>query len=190
MPRLSPENVERAREIIARYPKQRSALIPLLHLAQEQDGHLTNEAMEHLAELVDTTPAEVLGTASFYEMFRREATGKYLIGVCTNISCMLLGGYELLEHAEERLGVKVGGTTDDGLFTLEEKECLAACGGAPCVQANYRYWENVTPADFDRLVDDLAAGRLESVVPPHGTLNRVRLPIPVTTATRSRPEED
>jgi NADH-quinone oxidoreductase subunit E len=190
MARLTSENVERAREIITRYPRQRSALIPLLHLVQEQDGHLTLDAMEHLAELIDTTPAEVLGTASFYEMFRREPTGKYLIGICTNISCMLLGSYELLEHAEERLGVKVGGTTDDGLFTLEEKECLAACGGAPCVQANYRYWENVTPESFDRLIEDLAGGRLDATVPPHGVLNRVRLPLPVTTATRTRPEED
>src|SRR5205823_14565398 len=95
--RLSPDNVKRAEAIIARYPQPRSACIPLLHLAQEQDGHLTDEAMAHVAELLGITPAEVLGTASFYEMFRREDTGRYLIGVCTNIACLLLGGYELLE---------------------------------------------------------------------------------------------
>src|SRR3954467_774916 len=146
MPRLSPQNVQRAREVIARYPQQRSALIPLLHLAQEQDGYLAEDAMTHLAELLDVTPAEVLGTASFYEMFKREPVGRYLVGVCTNISCLLNGAYELLEHAETRLGVRDGGTTDDGVFTLESMECLAACGGAPCLQVNYRYFEKVTPA--------------------------------------------
>src|SRR5512134_2022678 len=99
MPRLSDDNVTLARQIIARYPRPRSALIPLLHVAQGQDGWVSPEAMEHIAELLDLTPAEVLGTCSFYEMFKREPVGEYLVGVCTNISCMILGAYELLEHA-------------------------------------------------------------------------------------------
>src|SRR3954470_14983118 len=123
MPRLTPENVERARATIARYPQTRSALIPLLHLAQEQDGHLTDDAMAHIAELLDVAPAEVLGTASFYEMFKRHHTGRYLVGICTDIACMLNGAYELLDHAESSLGVRVGGTTDDGVVTLEEMMC-------------------------------------------------------------------
>ena len=109
----------------------RSALIPLLHLAQEQDGYVTDEAMVHIGELVGITPAEVLGTCSFYEMFKREPVGRYLVNVCTDISCMLLGGDELLEHAEETLDVKAGDTTADGLFTLEDVECIAACTEAP-----------------------------------------------------------
>ena len=174
MARLSPENVTLAQQIIARYPRSRSALIPLLHVAQGQDGWVSPEAMEHIAELLDLTPAEVLGTCSFYEMFKREPVGEYLIGVCTNISCMILGGYELLAHAEERLGVKPGATTPDGTFTLEEMECLAACTGAPCLVVNYRFFENVTHEQFDRLVDDLTAGRLAEAIPKHGITTRVR----------------
>src|SRR3954469_9712082 len=106
MARLSTTNVELAREIIARYPRTRSALIPLLHVAQEQDGWVTEDAMEHIAELGNLTPAEVLGTCSFYEMFKREPLGKYLVNVCVGISCMLLGGEELVHHAEQKLGVR------------------------------------------------------------------------------------
>ena len=114
MARLSPESLEVAREIIGRYPVTKSALIPLLHLAQEQDGHLTDDAMAHIAELLDLTPAEVLGTASFYEMFKRHHVGRYMVNVCTSIACFLNGGDELLHHAEQRLDVKAGGTTADG----------------------------------------------------------------------------
>lgn len=174
MARLTPENTELAREIIARYPRPRSALIPLLHLAQEQDGYLTEDAMAHIAELVGITPAEVLGTASFYEMFKRHPVGRYQINICTNIACQLLGGEELLEHAEEVLGIKAGGTTPDGLFSLEDVECIAACTEAPCLQVNYRYVERVSHDDFDRLIDDLRAGRLDDDIPPHGVLARVR----------------
>lgn len=177
MARLSPENVTVAREILDRYPRPKSALIPLLHLAQEQDGHVTEEAMAHIAELVGVTPAEVLGTASFYEMFKFEPVGTYMVNICTNISCQLLGAEELLHHAEERLGIVPGQTTPDGTFTLEDVECIAACTEAPCLQVNYRYFERVTPDDFDRLVDDLRAGRLAEI-PPHGTLARVRQHIP------------
>jgi NADH-quinone oxidoreductase subunit E len=174
MPRLTPENTELALEIIARYPVRKSALIPLLHLAQEQDGWVTDEAMEHLAELVGVTPAEVLGTCSFYEMFKRHPVGRYQINICTNIACQLLGGEELLEHAEEVLGIKSGGTTADGLFSLEDVECIAACTEAPCLQVNYRYADKVSHDDFDRLVDDLRAGRLDDEIPQHGVLARVR----------------
>jgi NADH-quinone oxidoreductase subunit E len=172
MARLSPQNVELAREIIARYPRTRSALIPLLHVAQEQDGWVTEDAMEHIAELLDLTPAEVLGTCSFYEMFKLEPVGKYLVNVCEGISCMLLGAYELLHHAEETLGIKAGATTDDGLITLQAVECIAACDGAPCLAVNYRYVTDVSHAGFDELVADLRAGRTD--FPPHGTTTRVR----------------
>ncbi|MGI9030353.1 MAG: NADH-quinone oxidoreductase subunit NuoE [Ilumatobacteraceae bacterium] len=174
MARLTDANLSIAREIIGRYPRPKSALISLLHLAQEQDGHVTNEAMAHIAELVGTTPAEVYGTASFYEMFAFEPVGRYCINICTNISCQLVGAWELLEHAEHRLRIRPGGTTDDGLFTLADVECIAACTEAPALQVNYRFRVNVTDDDFDRLVDDLAAGRLDDEIPPFGTLSRIR----------------
>jgi NADH-quinone oxidoreductase subunit E len=174
MARLNDANVALAKEIISRFPRPKSALIPVLHLAQEQDGYVTEDAMEHIAELIGIKPAEVYGTASFYEMFKFEPVGKYCINVCTNIACQLLGAWELLEHAEERLGVKAGGTTDDGMFTLEDVECIAACTEAPALQVNYRYRHKVSHGDFDRLVDDLRRGRLDAEVPPHGTLARIR----------------
>lgn len=177
MARFTPEFLTTAHEIISRYPVKKSALIPLLHLAQEQTGHITEEAMAHIAELVDVTPAEVLGTCSFYEMFKREPVGKYVVNICTNISCQLLGAEELLHHAEHSLSIKPGGTTADGLFTLEDVECLAACTEAPCLQVNYRYFNKVSTADFDQLVADLRAGR-RSEIPPHGTLAKVRQHIP------------
>jgi len=182
MARLTRANTELAMEIIGRYPRKRSALIPLLHLAQEQDGWVTEDAMAHLAELVDLTPAEVLGTASFYEMFKLHPVGKYVVNVCTDISCMLLGGFELLEHAEEVLDVKAGNTTADGLFTLEDVECQAACTEAPCLQVNYRYFTSVEAGAFDQLIDDLRAGRLADDIPEHGTLHRIRQHIPADRA--------
>ncbi|HET6954303.1 MAG TPA: NAD(P)H-dependent oxidoreductase subunit E [Acidimicrobiales bacterium] len=178
MSRFTAENTALADEIIGRYPVRKSALIPLLHLAQEQNGHLTEEAMEHIAELIGVTPAEVLGTASFYEMFKREPVGDYVVNVCTNISCLLRGGEELLEHLERRLGVKAGSTTTDGKFTLEDVECIAACTEAPCLQVNYRYFHRITHDQADELIDDLRAGKRAHEVPRHGTLSRVRQQVP------------
>ena len=179
MARLTPENHTIAAEIIGRYPVKKSALIPLLHLAQEQDGYVTNEAMAHIGELVGVTSAEVLGTCSFYEMFKLHPVGKYVVNVCTNISCQLVGGEELLHHAEKTLGIKSGNTTPDGLFTIEDVECIAACTEAPCLQVNYRYRHRITHGEFDQMVDDLRNGRLDDEVPAHGTLARVRQTIPV-----------
>ena len=182
MSRFTPESDATAREIIARYPRPKSALIPLLHLAQEQDGFVADDAMEHIAELVGVTPAEVLGTCSFYEMFKREPVGRYLVNVCTNISCQIMGGYELLEHVEESLGIKAGSTTPDGLFTIEDVECIAACTEAPCLQVNYRYFHRIGNDEVDSLLEDLRAGRREDEIPPHGTLARVRQHIPADKA--------
>jgi NADH-quinone oxidoreductase subunit E len=173
MARFTPENEALAREIIARYPVERSALIPLCHLAQEQDGYLTEDGMRHIGELLGLEAAEVLGTASFYEMFKRQPVGKYVINVCTSISCFLNGGDELLGHAEETLGLTEGGTTDDGMFSLDGYECIAACTEAPCLQVNYRYFHRITHDEFDALVEDLRAARRHDI-PPHGTLQRTR----------------
>ncbi|MBU6240600.1 MAG: NAD(P)H-dependent oxidoreductase subunit E [Acidobacteria bacterium] len=189
MSRLTDTNVAIANEIIARYPRPKSALIPLLHLSQEQNGYVTDAAMKHIAELVGVTPAEVLGTASFYEMFKFEPVGKYVINICGTMSCALMGSEELLHHAEHRLGIKAGGTTADGLFTIEHAECQAACTEAPCLQVNYRYRFRMTPQQLDALIDDLAAGKLAEEIPPHGTLARVRQHIPADRSVGAVPPE-
>lgn len=165
---------QRAEELVALYPRPRSAMLPLLHLVQEQDGYVSPEGIAEVAELTGTTPADVRGTASFYEMFHLEPVGRYVVSVCTNIACLLAGGEELLAHAGARLGCTVGATSEDGLFTLEEAECLADCGHAPCVQVNHRYVRTTTPDAFDALVEDLRAGRRDHEIPTHGTLVRVR----------------
>jgi len=149
-------------------------MLPLLHLAQEHDGYLSDDGIAEVAQLTGTTPADVRGTASFYDMFHLEPVGTYVVGVCTNIACLLAGGEELLEHAGATLGCAVGATSSDGLFTLEETECLADCNLAPCVQVNHRYVRTTTPETFDAMVEDLRAGRLDHDVPSHGTLIRVK----------------
>lgn len=190
MARLTAENIQRARQLIALYPQSRSALIPILHIVQEQDGWLTPDGMTHVAELLDIDPAEVYGTASFYDMFFTHPVGRHLVSVCTNLACMINGGEELLEHAETRLGVAAGGTTADGEFTLEEVECIAFCGAAPCLTVNWRFFGNVSNDDLDRLVEDLAAGRLADDVPPHGTLNRVRRQVGLMAGVPVSPGDD
>ena len=165
---------QRAEELIALYPRKRSAMLPLLHLAQEQDGYLSAEGISEVAALTDTTAADVRGTAAFYDMFHLEPVGRYVVGVCTNIACLLAGGQEMLEHASATLGCAVGATAPDGTFTLEETECLADCNVAPCVTVNHRFVRTTTPEAFDRLIGELRAGRLDHEVPPHGTLSRVR----------------
>ena len=164
----------RAEALIALYPEARSAIIPLCHLAQEQDGYLSEPAMVEIASMVGATAAEVRGTASFYDMLHLEPVGTYLVGVCTNIACLLAGGLELLEHASEALGINTGATTEDGVFTLEETECLADCDVAPCVQVNHRYVRTTTPSALDELFAELRAGQRSGEIPNHGTLIRTQ----------------
>ncbi len=180
-------NARIAAEVIAQYPRPKSAVIPLLHLAQEQEGWVTRDAMVEVAELTGVTPAEVLGTGSFYEMFKFHPVGRYVVNVCTNISCLLLGGEELLHHAEESLGVRSGGTTDDGMFTVEEVECVADCTEAPCFTVNYRYFHRPDAHTLAAVFADLRAGPsplargaqgADGNLPSHGTLSRLRQHIP------------
>ncbi len=177
MSRLSEENLRIANEIIDRYPIKKSALIPLLHLAQEQEGWVTDEAMNHIAEIIGITPAEVLGTCSFYEMFKRQPNGEYQVNICHGISCHLLGADQLIQHAEETLGIREGETTADGKFTLEGVECIAACTEAPCMQVNYRYQNQVTESQFDELIQQIQAEE-KNDIPKHGSLAKVRQNIP------------
>jgi NADH-quinone oxidoreductase subunit E len=190
MSRLSDANVQLAKEIIGRYPRARSATIPLLHLAQEQDGYITDDAIKHIAELVGATSAEVLGTCTFYEMFKMEPVGTYLVNICQTMSCALMGADDLMHHAEHTLGIKAGGTTPDGLITLEHAECQAACTEAPTLQVNYRHRYRVTAADFDQMVADLRAGKLVDEIPPHGTVARVRQHIPADRGVGAVPPEE
>ena len=150
---FNPTNVATAREIVARYPRPKSAILPLAHLAQDQDGWLSTEAMREIAELVGVTPAEVNGTCSFYTMFKRRPCGRYVVSVCTNVTCLVLGGPEILEHLEERYA-------DDGEVTIEEVECLAACGNAPSMQVNYEFHEHLNPEVAAAIVDDYKSGVL------------------------------
>jgi NADH-quinone oxidoreductase subunit E len=115
-------------------------------------------------------------------MFKLAPVGTYLVNICTNISCQLVGGEELLAHAEKTLGVRAGSTTPDGMFTIEDVECIAACTEAPCLQVNYRYRHRVTPESFDQLIASLRAGELGDEIPPHGTVARVRQHIPADRA--------
>ncbi|HVO11701.1 MAG TPA: NADH-quinone oxidoreductase subunit NuoF [Vicinamibacteria bacterium] len=150
--RLTPENQRTFESLLQRYPVKRSALLPLLHLVQDQEGWLSREAIEHVASLLDLTPAQVHDTASFYTMFRLHPEGETQIEICTTLSCALRGAEALLDHTCQRLGVRPGGTSADGKFTVRGVECLAACGGAPAVQVNGEWLESATPADIDRVL--------------------------------------
>ena len=148
---FSPANLEKAREIIARYPHKKSATLPLLHLAQDQDGWVTSEAMEEIAELLDLTPALVLGTCAFYTMFKRESVGKLLVSVCTNVACLVNRGPDLLEHLQARYA-------HDDDVTVEEVECIAACDLAPVIQVNYEYHGPLTPDAAAEIIDEYKRG--------------------------------
>ncbi|AYN39982.1 NADH-quinone oxidoreductase subunit NuoE [Streptomyces dangxiongensis] len=148
-----------ARELIARYPDSRSALLPLLHLVQSEEGHVTRTGMRFCADILGLTTAEVTAVATFYTMYRRKASGDYQVGVCTNTLCAVMGGDTIFETLQEHLGVGNGETTDDGKVTLEHIECNAACDFAPVVMVNWEFFDNQTPSSARRLVDDLRAGR-------------------------------
>ncbi|KDE98443.1 NADH dehydrogenase [Mycolicibacterium aromaticivorans JS19b1 = JCM 16368] len=147
-----------AAEIIARYPQARSALLPLLHLVQSEDGYLTGAGITFCAEQLGLTEAEVTAVATFYSMYRRTPTGDYLVGVCTNTLCAIMGGDAILDTLETELGIHAGGTTADGRITLEHIECNAACDYAPVIMVNWEFFDNQTPASARQLVDDIRTG--------------------------------
>jgi NADH-quinone oxidoreductase subunit E len=147
-----------AKEIVARYPSARSALLPLLHLAQSEDGCLTPAGIKFCAAQLGLTDAEVTAVATFYSMYRRTPTGEYLVGVCTNTLCAIMGGDAILEALQDHLGIHAGQTTDDGRVTLDHVECNAACDYAPVVMVNWEFFDNQTPSSARDLVDGLRAG--------------------------------
>ncbi|MBW3594771.1 MAG: NAD(P)H-dependent oxidoreductase subunit E [Actinobacteria bacterium] len=161
---LNDEQRREAEAIVAKYPNKRSALLPLVFLVQSVQGHVTDEGMREVADILGLTPAQVLGSTSFYTMFKRNPQGEYLISVCRNIACTHLGGRKIVSALEERLGVPAGSTTADGKFSLEAAECLATCDGAPVLQINYEDFYDVTPESAIDLVDKLERGeQLRSV---------------------------
>ena len=151
-----------AEQITARYPSSRSALLPLLHLVQSEDGCLTPAGIAFCAAQLGLTKAEVTAVATFYSMYRRTPTGQYLVGVCTNTLCAIMGGDAILEALQDHLGIHAGQTTDskngEARVTLEHLECNAACDYAPVVMVNWEFFDNQTPESARRLVDDLRAG--------------------------------
>lgn len=141
---------------IARFPpeRKRSAVIGALHAVQHEHGHLNTELMDAVAEYLGLPPIQVYEVATFYSMFETRPVGRHHISVCTNISCMLCGGEEILSHVERRLGIKAGESTADGRFYLkQEEECLAACTGAPMMMVDHVYYENLTPAKVDEILE-------------------------------------
>lgn len=153
---LSDSLLKKFDELIARYPLKRSAMVPLLLYAQDEVGCVSEEVIAEVARRVDVRPIEVIEVVGFYSMLHRKPLGKYNFQVCTNISCMLRGADEVLEHCSNKLGIKHKQTTTDGRFSLEEVECLGACCGAPAMQVNYDFYENLTPAKVDAVIDDLS----------------------------------
>ncbi|WP_273732588.1 NADH-quinone oxidoreductase subunit NuoE [Mycolicibacterium septicum] len=147
-----------AEQITARYPDARSALLPLLHLVQAEDGCLTPAGIGFCAGLLGLTDAEVTAVATFYSMYRRTPTGDYLVGVCTNTLCAIMGGDAILDALQDHLDIHAGDTTADGRVTLEHIECNAACDYAPVVMVNWEFYDNQTPSSARDLVDGLRGG--------------------------------
>ena len=156
--RFTPENKTAFDRLVSRYPVKRSALLPALHLVQDQEGYISSEAIEYLAGLLQLTPAQVHDTATFYTMYRFRPEGRRHIEVCTNISCALVGAQQVLEAFQDELGIHAGETSDDGEVTLRTIECAGGCGWGTVVALNHRYRERVTAADVPAIVEEIRRG--------------------------------
>lgn len=155
---FSPELAARFDRMVTLYPVRRSALIPMLLYAQDEIGYCSDAVVKEAARRVGITELDVRNVLSYYSMLRTKPLGKFHIQVCTNISCMLRGGYDILEHCNRKLGIHENkGVTEDGMFSVEEVECIGACCWAPAVQVNYDYLEDVTPASMDAAIASYAA---------------------------------
>jgi NADH-quinone oxidoreductase subunit E len=152
---LSDAACQKIQSLITKYPRKRSALIPALQIAQNEAGLLSQEIIYEIAQTFELSPNEVNEVISFYTMFREKPTGKYLIQVCTNISCLLCNAEEIVAHLVHKLGIKLGETTSDMKYTLIEVECLGSCGTSPVIRINADYYENLTPEKLDAILDGL-----------------------------------
>jgi len=160
---FSPELAARFDKLVTIYPLKRSALIPMLLYAQDEIGYVSDPAIHEIAARIGIFELDVRNVLSYYSMLRTSPAGRFNVQVCTNISCMLRGGYEILDHCKAKLGVGHKGVTEDKMFSLEEVECIGACCWAPAMQVNYDFHENLTPAKVDIVLDDYRAGRGKDV---------------------------
>ncbi len=170
-------------ELVKRYPRKRSALVPMLLFAQDQFGHISDALIEEIARRLDLNTLQVTETLVYYSMLRRKPAGKYHVQVCTNVACMLRGANRIYELVQRKLQIGHQQTTKDGMFSLEEVECIGACTGAPAMQINYDYYENLTPVKVDELIDDLDVGRRTEASPYTAGALHERHPaeVPVTS---------
>jgi NADH-quinone oxidoreductase subunit E len=156
---FTPETAARFDQLAVKYPVKRSALVPMLLYAQDELGYITEAAIHELATRLDLFDLDVRNVLSYYSMLRTKPAGKYNVQVCTNISCMLRGGYEILDHCRARLGIGHKQVTPDGMFSLEEVECIGACCWAPAIQVNYDFHDDLTTVKVDDILAEYAAGR-------------------------------
>ncbi len=163
VPGWTAPNRERAATLLAAYPERRSAVMPLLYLASLEHGYVSDDAQREVADLTGLTSAQVQSVASFYTMYKRDPVGRYLVSVCTSISCYLLGADDVLDAVEEATGIPDGESSEDGLFSVEHVECIGACGGAPAVQVNYELVEGVEPDKAILMCNWLRTARPEVV---------------------------
>jgi NADH-quinone oxidoreductase E subunit len=152
---FSPEAQQKIAATRARYPDAQAACLPVLHVAQDEFGYISDEAIDLVAQTLSLPPAHVWGVATFYTMYHRHPTGKHVLMLCTNVSCMLRGAYDVLGALETKLGVKAGENTADGEFTLIEEECLAACADAPCLIADEKYFLRLTPESAVQALEEI-----------------------------------
>lgn len=153
--KFTEENIQKIERILKKYPVKKPAVMPVLYLAQEQNGYISNEVIKEVSDLLEITPEEVLGVVTFYTMYHQKEMGKYHVQVCTNVSCMLRGGYELYDAVREKLGIDNMEVTEDNLFSLEEVECMGSCGTAPMIAVNEDYFENLTTEKVIEILDSL-----------------------------------
>lgn len=154
--KFTPENIARINKEIAKYPLKKPAVMATLYIAQEQNGYISNEVIKEVASILEMTSEEVLGVVTFYTMYFQKPMGKHHIQVCTNVSCMLRGGYEIWNQVKEKLGIDNMNVTDDQKFSIEEVECMGSCGTAPMLAVNEDYYENLTKEKVEELLKSLS----------------------------------
>jgi len=153
--KFSEENLKKIEEIVKKYPVKKPAVMPTLYLAQEQNGWISGEVMQEVARVLDMHPEEVLGVVTFYTMYYQKPMGKYHIQVCTNVSCMLRGGYEIYDQVKSKLGLGHMEVSEDELFSVEEVECMGSCGTAPMIAVNEDYYENLSKEKVEEILESL-----------------------------------
>lgn len=154
--KFTSENIARINKEIQKYPLKKPAVMATLYIAQEQNGYISNEVIKEVATILDMTSEEVLGVVTFYTMYYQKPMGKNHIQVCTNVSCMLRGGYEIWKQVKDKLGIDDMGVTSDGLFSLEEVECMGSCGTAPMLAVNEDYYENLSKEKVEEIINSLS----------------------------------